>query len=147
MRGGPTTDDPGIDKLDSDRTTVRVLIVDDQVPFREAARAVIARIDGFELVGLATSGEESVLMANQLDPDLIVMDINMTEMDGLEATRRITARRPAALVVLVSTYAAEELPSEARHSGAAAYLSKDDLSPRELRRLWEAGGDAEWRIA
>jgi len=75
------------------------------------------------------------------------MDINMNGIGGLEATRRITAQLPMALVVLVSTYAVDELPSDARQSGAAAYLSKDDLSPRELRRLWESGGDVEWRIA
>ena len=76
-----------------------------------------------------------------LHPDLVLMDINMGEMDGIEATRLITAADPRTLVILVSTYALDDLPPSARTSGAAAYLNKDELSPRAVRRLWEARGD------
>jgi DNA-binding NarL/FixJ family response regulator len=120
---------------------VSVLIVDDQPPFRAAARAVVDRVAGFELVGEAASGEEAVALSAQLAPDLILMDINMGDLDGIEATRRITDDRPATVVILVSTYSLDELPPSARTSGAAAYLNKDELSPRTVRRLWEAGGD------
>jgi two-component system, NarL family, invasion response regulator UvrY len=124
---------------------VRVLIVDDQAPFRAAAKAVLDRIDGFDLVGEAESGEEAVSLAGSLDPDLVLMDINMGAMDGIEATRLITGDHPTTMVVLVSTYAVDDLPAEARVSGASAYVNKDELSPRLMRRLWADGGDEVWR--
>ena len=121
--------------------TVSVLVVDDQSPFRAAARAVVTRVSGFELVAEAVSGEDAVALCATLHPDLVLMDINMGEMDGIEATRLITAADPRTLVILVSTYALDDLPPSARTSGAAAYLNKDELSPRAVRRLWEARGD------
>jgi DNA-binding NarL/FixJ family response regulator len=126
---------------------VQVLVVDDQPPFRAAARAVLNRISEFELVGEAASGEEAVSMSDSLHPDLVLMDINMGEMNGIEATRRVTATHPTTMVILVSTYAAEDLPADARSSGAAAYVHKDELSPRLLRRLWEMGGDPAWPVS
>jgi len=129
----------------ADNGRVRVLIVDDQAPFRDAAKAVLARIDGFELIGEAASGEEAVSLAWTLDPDLVLMDINMGEMDGIEATRRITGDHPDTMVVLVSTYAVDDLPAGARTSGASAYVNKDELSPRLVRGLWSSGGDEAWR--
>ena len=126
---------------------MQVLVVDDQPPFRAAARAVLNRIAEFDLVGEAASGEEAVAMTESLQPDLVLMDINMGEMDGIEATRRVTASRPGTMVILVSTYAAEDLPGDARTSGAAAYVHKDELSPRLLRGLWESGGDPAWPVS
>lgn len=125
--------------------TVRVMIVDDQPPFRAAARAVIERVAGFALVAEAGSGEEAVELCSQLEPDLVLMDINMGALDGIEATRLITgATQPAPTVILVSTYALADLPPNARTSGAVAYVNKDELSPRLVKRLWEAGGDPTW---
>jgi two-component system, NarL family, invasion response regulator UvrY len=126
---------------------VQVLVVDDQPPFRAAAKAVLSRIAEFDLVGEAASGEEAVAMSDSLHPDLVLMDINMGEMNGIEATRLVTASHPDTMVILVSTYAVEDLPADARSSGAAAYLNKDELSPRLLRRLWESGGDPAWPVS
>ena len=126
---------------------VQVLVVDDQPPFRAAARAVLNRISEFELVGEAASGEEAISMSDSLHPDLVLMDINMGEMNGIEATRRVTSTHTTTMVILVSTYAAEDLPADARSSGAAAYVHKDELSPRLLRRLWETGGDPAWPVS
>ena len=130
---------------DASSRLVRVMIVDDQAPFRDASRAVLSRIAGFTLSGEATSGEEAVTLAQNVHPDLVLMDINMGAMDGIEATRRITATAPQIVVILLSTYERDDLPSTARSSGAAAYLNKDELSPKTVRRLWEERGDAEWR--
>jgi two-component system invasion response regulator UvrY len=120
---------------------VQVLVVDDQAPFRAAARAVVARVPGFELAGEATSGEEAVELVEKLRPGVVLMDINMGAMDGLEATRLITAAHPETLVILVSTYTEDDMPPAARSCGASAYVNKDELSPRVVRLLWEAGGD------
>jgi DNA-binding NarL/FixJ family response regulator len=134
---GPTVNDTEPTGATIERATVRVLIVDDQPPFRAAARAVLARVPGFELVAEAASGEEAVALSETTRPDLVLMDINMGAMDGIEATRLITGAQPGTVVILVSTYAEDDLPPGARTSGAAAYLNKDELSPRAIRRLWE----------
>jgi two-component system invasion response regulator UvrY len=132
------------DSMDGSPETVRVLVVDDQAPFRAAARAVIARVQGFDLVGEATSGEEAVELVETLHPSVVLMDINMGAMDGLEATRIITGAHPDTIVILVSTYTEDDMPPAARTCGAGAYVNKDELSPRVVRRLWEAGGDPDW---
>jgi two-component system invasion response regulator UvrY len=125
-------------------SVVQVLVVDDQSPFRVAARAVIARVPGFEVIAEATSGEEAVDLVDRFRPAVVLMDINMGAMDGLEATRLITAAHPDTFVILVSTYTEDDMPPAARSCGAVAYVNKDELSPRVLRRLWESGGDPAW---
>lgn len=117
---------------------VSVLIVDDQVPFRLAARAVLRRAEGFALVGEAADGGEAVAMVSELAPDLVLMDINMPRMNGIEATRRILESAPGTTVFLCSTYQRSDLPPEAESSGAAAYINKEELTPDLVRRLWEA---------
>ena len=123
---------------------VSVMIVDDQSPFRDAARAVVSRVDGFELVAEVESGEDAVATSEQLHPDLVLMDINMGALNGIDATRLIVDAHPGTRVILVSTYDLDDLPPGARTSGAVAYVNKDELSPRVVRRLWEAGGDPDW---
>ena len=124
-----------------DHPPVPVMIVDDQAPFRSAARAVLSLMPGFEVVGEAESGEAAVDMAAALRPRLILMDINMDGISGIEATRRITADDPDMVVVLASTYREEDLPADALQSGAAAYVHKEELDPFLLRDIWEHRAD------
>ena len=124
-------------------TTVAVLLVDDQAPFRSAARAVLRRTEGFELVGEAASGSEAIELATALSPGLVLMDINMPEMNGVEATRRILAEHPTTVVFLCSTYDSADLPADAPTSGAAAYVHKEQLSPATLQRLWASRDDGK----
>jgi DNA-binding NarL/FixJ family response regulator len=116
-----------------------VLIVDDQLPFRLAARSVVGVTPGFTVVGEAKSGEEAVAQADELEPELVLMDINMPGIGGIEATRRITAAHPAMRVILLSTYDADDLPADARTCGAVAYVHKEQFGPDVLTRTWADG--------
>lgn len=120
--------------------TVRVLIVDDQQPFRAAARSVIDRLGGFGVVAECESGEAALEWCAAHDADLVLMDIHMGELDGIETTRRLLHTHPELRVVLLSSYELQDLPAGARRSGAMAYVNKDELSGRVLRRLWEQRG-------
>ena len=115
---------------------VSVLIVDDQLPFRLAARAVLRRTDGFTLVGEAADGLEAIDQVQALHPDLVLMDINMPNLGGIDATRQILELVPGTTVFLCSTYQRSDLPPEAETSGAAAYVNKEELGPDVLRQLW-----------
>jgi DNA-binding NarL/FixJ family response regulator len=114
-----------------------VIVVDDQAPFRLAARAVLRRTEGFELVGEAGNGIEAITLAEDVHPDLVLMDINMPEMGGIEATRKIMAELPETVVILCSTYGVSDLPAEAATSGARAYVHKEQLDATTIRRLWD----------
>jgi pilus assembly protein CpaE len=117
-----------------------VIVVDDQAPFRLAARAVLRRSEGFELVGEAGNGLEAIELASELHPDVILMDINMPEMGGIEATRQILATAPDTFVILCSTYDVSDLPPDAAASGAKAYVHKEQLGAKTLERLWDQRG-------
>jgi DNA-binding NarL/FixJ family response regulator len=118
---------------------VRVLIVDDQKPFRLAARAVVEMTDGFEVAGEAETGEDAVTRAAELQPELVLMDVNLPGMDGLEATRKIQEDSGGGVVVLmVSTYEADEYAPRAAEVGAAAYIPKSEFDPDRLAEAWAA---------
>jgi DNA-binding NarL/FixJ family response regulator len=120
-----------------------VLVVDDQAPFRLAAKAVLRRLDEFELAGEASNGREAIELVDRLHPELVLMDINMPQMNGIEATRQILAAHPDTVVVLCSTYDVRDLPAEASVSGAAGYVNKEQLGADLIRRLW-ANRDSGW---
>jgi DNA-binding NarL/FixJ family response regulator len=91
--------------------TVGVLIVDDQPAFRRAARTVIDATAGFEAVGESASGAEALVHAEDLRPDLILLDVNMLGMDGFETARRLAESLPECVVVLFSIEAYEDVPA------------------------------------
>ena len=103
-----------------------------------AARTVVELTDGFEVVGEVETGEASVDAARDLDPDLVLMDVNLPGIDGLEATRRILAQSHAIVILVLSTYSFEEYAPRVAESGAAAYIPKSDFGPESLAAAWEA---------
>jgi len=124
--------------------TVKVMTVDDHAMFRDAAREVIEATLGFEHVGEATSGEEALALADALDPDLVLIDVCMAGIDGLETARRLRVSRPGTTTVLISTADVESLPGGFATCGAATFVRKQDFGPSLLRRLWaEHGGRSE----
>ena len=120
--------------------TVRVLIVDDQEPFRAVARDVVEEAAGFEVVGEAASGEESVEVARSLAPDLVLMDVNLPGIDGTEATRRIIAENAQVRVLLLSTYEEEDYASAAGECGAIGFIPKSAFDPEALEHAWRTAG-------
>jgi DNA-binding NarL/FixJ family response regulator len=124
-----------------------VVVVDDQAPFRLAAKAVLRRIDCFELAGEASSGHEAIQLVDALRPALVLMDINMPEMNGIEATRRIVSAHPDVVVFLCSTYDVEDLPPGAADSGASAYVNKERFGAETLRQLWAARDSGSFATA
>jgi len=114
---------------------VSVLVVDDQRPFRLAVRAVLRRAAGFVLAGEAETGEDALTAAAELNPDLVLMDINLPGIDGVAAGSRILANAPETVVVLCSTYGRTDLPPAVAASGMD-YLHKEDLAPGVLREIW-----------
>jgi DNA-binding NarL/FixJ family response regulator len=118
--------------------TVRVLIVDDQEPFRQAARMVVELTDGFEVVGEAETGEDSVAMAQDLQPDLVLMDVNLPGINGLDATRQILGSSQTVVVLLLSTYEEAEYAPRAAECGASAYIPTSSFGPDRLESAWEA---------
>jgi len=122
--------------------SVRVLIVDDQEPFRAAARMVTELSDGFEVVGEADSGELGVELAASLNPDLVLMDVNLPGIDGLEATRRILSAPHTPVVLILSTYEEDEYAPRAAECGAAVYLPKAAIGPDRLEVAWREAEQA-----
>jgi DNA-binding NarL/FixJ family response regulator len=139
----PVIDDmPGDDvlKTNGDDGEVGVLIVDDQPFFRSAARDVVGALPGFHAVAEVCSGLEAVAAVGELRPELVLLDVRMPGMDGIEAARRIKAGHPGTVVVLISIEDIAGVPSTARTCGAATLIRKQDFGPSLLRELWAVHG-------
>ena len=111
--------------------SIRVLVADDHAIVRKGIRALLATEPDIEVVGEAEDGREAVTEAEKLQPDVILMDLVMPEMDGIEATRRITARWPEARILVLTSFAADDKVFPAIKAGALGYLLKDS-GPEEL---------------
>jgi DNA-binding NarL/FixJ family response regulator len=117
------------------RTQLGVLLVDDQLPFRRAARSLLEAEDGYRVVGEARNGEEAVTLSGRLRPEVVLMDVRLPGISGIEATRQILAVDPQVVVVLVSTHSQADLPSDLLRCGAAGFLRKESLDPTTLDEL------------
>ncbi len=124
--------------------TTRVLIADDQALVRDGFRMILEAEDGFEIVGEAADGLEAVLAARETNPDVILMDVRMPKVDGLEATRKLLERsETGARILILTTFDLDEYVFEALRAGASGFLLKD-TPPEELVEAIRtvAAGDA-----
>jgi NarL family two-component system response regulator LiaR len=110
---------------------IRVLIVDDHTIVRKGIRALLTEIAGIDVVGEAADGQEAVVQANRLRPDVILMDLAMPKMDGIEATREIKASQPDSRILVMTSFATDEKVLPAIKAGALGYLLKES-APEDL---------------
>src|SRR4051812_29392553 len=120
------------------RSPVGVLVVDDQLVFRQVAREVIDATPGFVLLGEATSGAHALAAVEELHPDLVLIDVRMPGVDGIETAMRLSSAHPEAVVVLISIEEPPNVPTRIASCGAATLVRKQDFGPALLRRLWRA---------
>jgi DNA-binding NarL/FixJ family response regulator len=116
---------------------LRVIVADDQTAVREGLVTLLSTMPDIEVVGSAADGEEAVTLVAQLTPDVVLMDLRMPRVDGIEATRRMRAAHPATQVVVLTTYADDESIVDALRAGAIGYLTKD-AARDHIRRAIEA---------
>ena len=101
---------------------------------------MIEATDGFESLGEACSGEDALLLADDVDPDLVLVDVRMPGMNGVETASRLAAAHPTATIVLVSSEDRTALPADVERCGAAALLCKEEFGTAALRQLWAIHG-------
>ena len=136
------TGDPPLTTLGPQPSTtrsVRVLTIDDQALFRRVARDVIDATPGFEPIGEAGSGDEGLRAVEELEPDLVLLDVRMPGMNGIEVARRLAEMRPELAVVLISIEERIDVPSAAQLK-AIPLVRKQEFGPRLLKRLWAEYG-------
>jgi DNA-binding NarL/FixJ family response regulator len=123
--------------------SIRVLVADDQSMIRAGFRLLLAREPDIDVVAEARNGIEAIQQAARFNPTVVLMDIRMPELDGLEATRRILAADPAARVLILTTFDLDEYVYEALQAGASGFVLKDDPPEQLIGALRTvAGGDA-----
>jgi DNA-binding NarL/FixJ family response regulator len=123
---------------------VRVLIVDDQTIVREGLVSLIGLLPGITVVGAATDGDDAVRQALELDPDVVLMDLNMPRRNGVEATEQLRRLRPDAAVVVLTTYSDDAWVFAALQAGARGFLTKDAGPDEILRAITDvAAGHAQ----
>jgi DNA-binding NarL/FixJ family response regulator len=127
----------------SDVDPVRVVLADDQRLVRESLATLLGLLDGIELLATASDGEEALALTAEHDPDVVLMDLRMPRMDGIEATSRLRESHPGVRVIALTTYADDESVLGALRAGARGYLTKD-ASSQDIRAaiLTVAAGDA-----
>ncbi len=123
--------------------TIRVLVADDQSMVRAGLRMLLSGEADIDVVGEAANGREAVAQAARFHPHVVLMDIRMPELDGLEATRRILAADPSARVLVVTTFNLDEYVYEALRAGASGFVLKDDPPEQLIAAVRTiAGGEA-----
>ena len=132
----PSTDSLHHEGVPHTQPNVRVLIVDDQMPFREASRMVVDMTDGFEVVGEAHNGLQAIDLVHDLGPDLVLMDVQMPGIDGIETTRRIRGMPDPPEVIVMSTHESGDYIDVALAAGALAFVPKSQFGFDSLSDAW-----------
>ncbi len=114
---------------------IRLLLVDDQSLFREGLRTLLSLHEDLEVVGEAGNGQEALVAADALRPDVVLMDLRMPVLDGVAATRRLLAAHPATRVIVVTTFDDDELVFDGLRAGAVGYLLKDVSSDKLVEAI------------
>jgi DNA-binding NarL/FixJ family response regulator len=122
--------------LEELRGARRVLVVDDHAGFRRCARSLLTA-EGFEVLGEAEDGASALALAAELEPDLVVLDVQLPDLDGFEVAARLLARDPGLAIVLVSSRARSEYGPLIERSGARGFVAKDELSGAAIEELIE----------
>ena len=125
--------------------TIRLLLADDHTMLREGLRRSMEG-EGFDVVGEACDGDEAVRLAEELKPDVVLMDVSMPVMDGIEATRLLRERLPDTQVVMLTMHADEDLIVKAVRAGASGYLVKD-CTTEEVARTVRMAANGETSIS
>jgi two-component system, NarL family, response regulator len=118
-------------------TKIRVLIADDHRLFAEALAAILATDDRFEVVGQANNGEKAVELANSEKPDVVLMDVSMPRLDGVEAARRIKQKPKSAAVLMLTGSSSAADVARAREAGASGYVTKDRIASELIDSIVE----------
>ena len=113
----------------------RILLADDHAVLSEGLRALLGRQDDFEIVGVVGDGREAVHAAERLRPDVVIMDITLPVLNGIEATARIRARQPEVLVIILSMHNTSEHVHRALQAGASGYLVKDSAADEVVKAV------------
>jgi DNA-binding NarL/FixJ family response regulator len=121
-------------------TPIRVLIADDHRLFAEALEAILSGESRIDVVGRARNGAEALELSLELEPDVVLMDISMPVMDGIEATRRIRESRPNACVVMLTGSSSAADVDRSRDAGAVGYVTKDRIASELLEAIVDAAG-------
>jgi DNA-binding NarL/FixJ family response regulator len=121
--------------MEAELNKIRVIIAEDHAVVREGTRQLLEREDDIEVAGEAPNGAEAVVLAEQLNPDVVIMDISMPVMGGIEATKRIKAVRPATAVLILTAYDDDQYVFALLGAGAAGYLLKDVPSAEVVRAV------------
>ena len=121
-------------------TDERVLTVDDQEVFRRVAEDVIAATPGFVVAGEAASGQDALEAVERLAPQLVLCDVRMPGLDGIEVARQLAATHPETVVVLITLGERADLPAALQLGDTVPLVRKQDFGPMLLRRLWREHG-------
>jgi DNA-binding NarL/FixJ family response regulator len=129
--------------LEAQTVAIRVLIADDHPLMRKGLADILAGVDGIEVVGAAEDGAAAVALAYAVKPDIVLMDISMPGMDGIEATQKLVEMASDARVVMLTSYSEREKITQALAAGAVSYLTKDAPPEAVIRAIRSAAGAAE----